>query len=167
MLKKISILLFLVLPLYVAAQDFKFGHINRQELLEAMPEATEAQKQLEDLVLKYRTETTRLEEELQTRYKEFQENQASLAPAIRSQREAELYQLQERIQSFGTLAQEELQKKQMELMIPIEDKINKAIQAVGAEGNFTYIFDLQSQAVLYYSAQSTDVLSLVKKKMNL
>jgi len=167
MLKKIVIILLFALPLSVFAQDLKFGHIDRAELLKVMPEALEAQKKLEDLVLSYRTETTKLETEFQTKLAEFQQNSTTLDPAIRSLRESELNKMYENIQSFTTLAQENLQKQQMEAMIPIENKINNALEAIGKEEGFMYIFDVQAQAILYFSPASIDVLPMVKKKLNL
>ena len=167
MLKKFAIILLLALPLSAFAQDLKFGHIDRTELLKIMPEAIEAQKKLESLVLEYRMKSAALEEELQKGFKEFQENQASLPAAVRADKEAALNQLYERIQSFGATAQEDLQKTQLELMAPIENKINNAIEAIGKEEGFMYIFDVQAQAILYFSTKSIDVLPLVKKKLNL
>ena len=167
MLKKIAIILLLALPLSAFAQELKFGHIDRTELLKVMPEALEAQKKLEDLVLSYRTETTKLETEFQTKLAEFQQNSATLDPAIRSLRESELNKMYENIQSFTTLAQENLQKQQMEAMIPIENKINNSLEAIGKEEGFMYIFDTQAQAILYFSPASIDVLPMVKKKLNL
>ena len=37
--------------------------------------------------------------------------------------------------------QEEIQKKQLELLKPFQDALLKAIEKVAKEGNFTYIFD--------------------------
>ncbi len=167
MLKKIALFLLFVLPLSVFAQELKFGHIDRQELLKIMPEAIEAQKSLEDLVLKYKTETTKLESEFQSKYADFQQNAQTLDPAIRTLRESELNKMYENIQSFTTAAQESLQKKQMELMLPIEEKVNKTLKTIGEEDGFMYIFDVQAQAILYYSPKSIDLLPAVKKKMNL
>lgn len=167
MLKKIALSLLFVLPLSVFAQELKFGHIDRQELLKVMPEAIEAQKSLEDLVLKYKTETTKLESEFQTKYADFQQNASTLDPAIRTLREGELNKMYENIQSFTTAAQEGLQKKQMELMLPIEEKVNKALKTIGEEQGFMYIFDVQAQPILYYSSKSIDMLPILKKKLNL
>ena len=167
MLKKIAIILLCILPLSGFAQDLKFGHIDRQELLKLMPEAAQATKTLEDLVLQYKTETSKLETELQTKYDEFQKTSATLDPAIKTLRENELNKMYENIQNFANVAQENLQKKQSELMLPIEDKINKTLKLVGEENNLMYIFDVQNQGLLYISPKSIDVLPLVKKKMGI
>jgi len=42
-----------------------------------------------------------------------------------------------------------------------------AIKSVGAEGKFTYIFDLAYPIVIYQGAPSEDVTPLVKAKLGL
>ena len=48
MLKKIALVLMLALPMGVFAQNLKFGHINAQEIVSAMPEFAKAQSLRED-----------------------------------------------------------------------------------------------------------------------
>ena len=45
------------------------------------------------------------------------------------------------------------------------DKYQKALDEVGKENKFIYIFDTTSQVILYTSEQSTDAAPLVKVKM--
>jgi len=174
-MKKIALFLLFALPLSVFAQDLKFGHIDRQEIIKVMPEYTVAQKTLEDLSLKYKEEISKLETEFQTKYTDFQQNGATLEATIKSSREAELQRMYNNIQDFTSKAQDDLQAKQVDLMKTISDKLNKAIKEVGSENGFIYIFDVQGEAnqeqvfssVLYFSSKSTDVLPLVKKKLNI
>ena len=49
MLKKIALVLMLALPMGVFAQNLKFGHINAQEIVSAMPEFAKAQSDIEAL----------------------------------------------------------------------------------------------------------------------
>ena len=173
--KKIVLFALFVLPLSIFAQDLKFGHIDRQEIIKVMPEFAAAQKSLEDLSLKYKEEIASLETEFQTKYSDFQQKSATLEAAIKSSREAELQRMYNNIQEFTSKAQDELQAKQVDLMKTISDKLNKAIQEVGKENGFLYIFDVQGEtnqeqafsSVLYFSPTSTDVLPLVKKKLNI
>ena len=174
-MKKIVLFALFVLPLSIFAQDLKFGHIDRGEIIKVMPEFTSAQKTLEDLSLKYKEEISKLETEFQKEYTEFQQNGATLAEAIKSSREANLQRMYNNIQEFTSKAQDDLQAKQVDLMKTITDKLNKAIKEVGNENGFLYIFDVQgptaeqafASSVLYYSPKSTDVLPLVKKKLNI
>ena len=175
MTKKIVLFALLVLPLSIFAQDLKFGHLDRQEMIKQMPEFTAAQKSLEDLSLKYKEEMTKLETEFQTKFADFQQNSATLAETIRASRESELQRMYNSIQDFAAKAQDDLQAKQTELMSGITTKLNKAIQEVGNENGFIYIFDVQGptnqeqsmSSVLFFSSKSTDVLPLVKKKLNI
>ncbi len=132
-----------------------------------MPEFAEAQKAFEELGLTYQTEFSKLQAELENKVLEYRQNLSSYDDAIKEVKESEIRNLQERMQAFGATSEESLQRKQMELMQPIEEKINKAIKEVGEENKFTYIFEIQSQALAYYSSQSIDVTPLVKKKFNI
>lgn len=73
----------------------------------------------------------------------------------------------QRIQKFEEIAMNEFKKAQDELLQPIMDKAHKAIQDVAKENSFTYIFDMNSGAILYASETSEDILPLVKKKLGI
>ena len=57
-----------------------------------------------------------------------------------------------------------LQAKEQELLKPIMDKVNQAIQDVAAEGGYAMIFDA---GVLLYAAEGTDVSAQVKSKLGM
>ena len=59
MLKKIALVLLLALPMGVFAQNLKFGHINAQEIVSAMPEFAKAQSDIEALDKELRKNSTR------------------------------------------------------------------------------------------------------------
>ena len=61
-----------------------------------------------------------------------------------------------------------MQKKQAELLAPIETKINEAITKVGDENGFIYIFDVTNPGTFaYMSSKSINVLPLVKVKLGI
>ena len=73
-----------------------------------------------------------------------------------------------RAQEFQTTSEQDMQKKQQELMAPILQKANDAITAVGQEQGFTYIFDLDSTPIPYVNeTTSTDVTAAVKAKLGI
>jgi len=43
--------------------------------------------------------------------------------------------------------------------------VRKAITDVAVENNYTYIFDLSAQSIIYQSPKSNDITALVKKKL--
>ena len=65
------------------------------------------------------------------------------------------------------MASQDIQKQQEALFAPIQQKLMDAIKSVGAEGKFTYIFDLAYPIVIYQGAPSEDVTPLVKAKLGL
>ena len=167
-MKKLLIAVVCMLSVSSFAQDLKFGHINTQDLIGVMPEFQSAQKELEDTRLMYVTEMQKLETEFQSKYTALSQEAEKLDPAIRASRQAEVEKMYENMQNFQQTAQDNLQKKQMELMIPITEKVKKIVAQVGEEMKLIYIFDMQEGTpILYHSAQSVDVLPAVKKKLGL
>ena len=76
MLKKIALLMMLVLPMGVFAQNLKFGHINAMEIVSAMPEYTKAQSELQALNKQLGQDLQRTQEEFNKKYQEFQQAMA-------------------------------------------------------------------------------------------
>ena len=92
MLKKIALVLLLALPMGVFAQNLKFGHINAQEIVSAMPEFAKAQSDIEALDKQLTSELQRTQEEFNKKYQEFQQAIAkdSLPANIAERRQKEL-----------------------------------------------------------------------------
>ncbi len=149
------------------AQQLKFGHINSQELLKAMPEYDSAQVQMQRFTQDLQNQMDELQVEYNKKLQDYQQQMDQLTDLIRKTKEEELMRLQKSIQDFQVAAQQEMQKKQQELMQPIIDKANQAIKDVARENGFIYIFDVASGSILYYSEKSVDILPLVKKKLGI
>ena len=166
MLKKIALLLMLVLPMSVFAQ--KFGHIKTQEILTAMPEYTKAQTDIQTLQKQYDDDMKRVADELQKKFAAYQQEQANLPKNIQERRQKELQELNERGMQMQQDAQQELQQSWMQMLEPIAKKIDDAIKAVGQEGGYVYIFDLNATQIPFVNETlSTDVTSAVKAKLGL
>jgi len=105
--------------------------------------------------------------EFNKKYQYYLEKQDSLSSIAKKAKEEELQQLQERVQNYQTTAQQDLQKREAELLKPIQDKAKKAIEDVAKENGFIYVFDASGGLLLYYSDKSTDILPMVKKKLGI
>jgi outer membrane protein len=146
----------------------KIGHINTQEVLQLMPERDSAAKIYE----KFNAEITKNFESMNVVYNNLLETYTkqkdSLSSFIRSAKEAELVDMQGKIQNFQTVAQQELDKKQTELMAPIVDKLKKTIKAVAESNKFTYIIDAAGGTLVYFPEdESLNILPLVKAKLGI
>jgi len=150
------------------AQNFKFGHINNDELIQSMPEFDSATVKLE----KFRKELINALElmsvELNTKNEAYLKDSKNLSDIVKQTKEQELIDMQKRIQDFQGNAQQQLQNKQTEVFQPIYVKVDKAIKDIGKENGFLYVFDVAKGALLYFDeAKSINVLSLVKTKLGL
>lgn len=166
MLKKIALLLLLIAPMSVFAQ--KFGHVKFAEILTVMPEYTKAQTDIQAQQKQYEDEMKRASDELTKKFTEYQQEQANLPKNIQERRQKELQELNEKGMQFQADAQQQLQKAYAEMMEPIYKKIDDAIKAVGQEGGYVYIFDLNRTDIAFVNESlSTDVTPAVKGKLGL
>ncbi len=150
------------------SQNYKFGHINSDELIQAMPEFDTAQVKLE----KFRKELVNALElmtvELNNKNDAYTKESKNLTDIVKQTKEQELIDLNKRIQEFQQNAQEQLQNKQVELFQPIYTKVDKAIKDVGKENGFLYVFDVAKGALLYFDeTKSTNIAPLAKAKLGL
>ena len=170
MLKKIALVLMLALPMGVFAQNLKFGHINAQEIVSAMPEFAKAQSDIEALDKQLTSELQRTQEEFNKKYQEFQQAIAkdSLPANIAERRQKELQDMMHRQEQFQQEAQQQMQKAQADAMAPIYKKLDDAIKAVGAAEGVIYIFDLARTPVAYVNeSQSINLTPKVKTQLGI
>ena len=149
------------------ASPLKLAHINTQELLQAMPERDSAQVKMEKETKKLQDEMETMKVELNKKYQDFLAKEKTYSDLIKQTKQAEMQDMQQRIQEFQTTAEQELQKLRSEIFKPVLDKANKAISDVSKENGFTYVFDISAGAVIYHADNSTDMLPLVKAKLKL
>ena len=162
-MKKIIITLMLIAPMALSAQ--KFGHINTQELFTQMPEVAQIKLQMDTVQGQYEAQLASMNEELQKKIQDYQSQEATMADAIKQIRQQELQEMNQRIQLFYQTAEQEIQKKQQELLTPVHERMSKAIKAVGDREGYTYIFD--SAAMVHIGADAVDVTPAIKKELGI
>lgn len=170
MLKKIAIALMLIIPMSVAAQTLKFGHVATSEIIPLMPEFTAAQSEMEKFQKTFDEEMKRLEDEFNKKLQEFQTANAdgNLPANIQERRQKELTDLSQRAEQYQQDFMQQGQQKQAELLNPIYQKVDKAIKEVGEAEGYIYIFNISTTAIPYINeSQSTDVSAKVKAKLGI
>ena len=160
-MKKLIIFLLMILPLGVFAQEAKVALVNSQEIMMAMPEITAMQETMKQMNDKYAGEMKTMEDEFQKKYTD------SMTENIKLRRTQELEDIRQRVENFTQVAQQDMNKKQQELLAPIQDKLRNAIKAVGDEKGYAYIFDNNPVIVLYTGNAAIDATPLVKAKLGL
>lgn len=164
-MKKLLVMLLMLAPMAAFAQ--KFGHVNSQEIIQAMPEFTKARADLEALTKQYDADLKSMQEELQKKSEAYEKEQATLPANIKQRRETELQEMYQKIQQSYQDNQQALAKEQNEKMQAITAKVLEAIKAVGDAGGYVYIMDMGSGIPYISNTQSTDVTKDVKAKLGL
>lgn len=164
-MKHILLLAFVALLGMTDAVAQKFGHLDAQDILLTLPERAEAQTSIEAAAAEYETEVSRMQSELETKFADYQAKAATWPDAIRQQKERELQQLDAGLQEFGMTIQNDLTQMEQQLLAPMIERVRDAIEAVGKEQGFTYIFDTSTGVTLYNGGE--DVTDLVKTKLGM
>lgn len=168
MLKKFALVIMLILPMGVFAQNLKFGHINAMEIITTMPEYTKAQNDLKALSDQLGKELQRTQEEFNKKYQEFMQEKDSLPVNIAERRQKELEDMMQRQQQFQEKAQQDMEKAQNDILAPVYKKLDDAIKAVGASEGIVYIFDLARTAIPYVNeSQSINLNTKVKAQLGI
>lgn len=165
MIKKLVLAVAVALALPVVANAQKFGIVNPDEIISQLPEFTTMQTQIEEASKSYESEFEKLREELDKKYTEFQSLPEDTPQSIKDRRIAEIQELDGKMQQFRNTAQQDLQRQQQTLFAPIEQKLIDAINAVGQEGGFTFIF--QDGQAAYTGKDVINVTPEVKAKLGL
>jgi len=151
------------------AQSLKFGHINSDELIQALPEFDSANVSLENFRKDLINALELMTVELNNKSDAYNKESKNLSELVRASKEQELVDMNRRIQEFQTNAQQQLQEKQAALFQPIMAKVDKAIKDVGKENGFIYILTVgQGSSLVYFDeTKSTNVMVLAKAKLGL
>lgn len=167
---KLLIPLLLILASFtvqIQAQVQKCGHVNSNELLEAMPEWKEAERSIETL-------QTQLKSQYDSKISEYQQfatslqekvNAGTIAQAELDTEKRKLFELEQSIAKFELDLQQQILKREESLLAPIITKAQDAIKMVAEENGFTYVFDTTIAGALLYAMPSEDITALVKAKL--
>ncbi len=148
--------------------QIKIGHINSTELFMAMPERDSAMLVLEQQKQAILKQSEELSVEYNRKLELYINQRDSLSPLVVKTKEDELRDFQNRIRTFETAADQEMQNKQQTIFQPIFDKAQEAIKTVAKENGFKYILDVSQGYILYFpEEESYDILSLVKTKLGI
>lgn len=168
MLKKLLILFIAVAPLAAMAQEVKIATINVQEIFAAMPEISGIETQLAAKQEEIRKNIQALEEEYSKKLEEFEANPAA-SDAVRQDQQKQIAQLGERYQVYMQNGQQEFEQLRQQLLEPVNRKIFEAINAVGSENNYTFVYDISSMQspIVYFSPSAVDATPQVKTKLGI
>ncbi|MBP5797421.1 MAG: OmpH family outer membrane protein [Bacteroidales bacterium] len=152
---------------FANAQTVKIAHVNTNEVMNAMPERTKAEKNLENYYNELQDQLKVMYTEYQTKLQEYQANAETMSNLVKQSKEKELVDIESRITAFQANAESEFENKRAELLAPLLEKIQNAINTVGKEKGYTYILDVATGAAVYIGTDAVDVTKDVKAKLGI
>lgn len=151
----------------------KFGRVDLAAIVTAMPEYKEAEANLQVYGKDLQDQLEQIQVEFNNRYLEYEKNVATYSDSVRQLKERELTELQQRFQDFQQVAQQDMQKKEAELINPVYTKANDAVKAVSTRGGYLAVFNTAgdqpaSAGLAYFNPESlTDITPEVKKELGI
>jgi len=153
-----------------ASHTQKIGFADPAYIFSQMPQYKQIESEMKTHCDQLQAQAKAKYGEYETKLKAYQAGAATMVDAVRRDKETELTQLQENIQKFQQDAQASLQRKEADLMAPINTKIGNAIEEVAKENAYTFILNPQIQGsidVLLYGDEKFDISLLVLKKLGI
>ncbi len=146
----------------------KIAYINSTIVMEQLPEAQDAQKQMDALAQQWQTELNQMANDLQKKVEDYDKRKLIMSDKRRAEVEKELQERDKKIvdfrnQKFGTNG--EMFTKQNELMKPIQEKIFKAVKDIADEESYDYVVDRSSSTMLLYASTKHDLTQKVITKL--
>lgn len=153
-----------------AAAAPKIGWTNVDYVMTLLPDYKKIENELQIQQQQIEKAMQEKSKEFEDKYKAYQANASKWSEIIRADKEKELNRLQTDFQDFQRTSQESLQKKQQQLLQPVMVKIQGAIDAVGKDNGYTYIFNMDAGAnttpiILFAGSEDLNVSNLILKKL--
>lgn len=160
--------LMLVFAAASAWGQVKIGYISSEAIMKQLPDAQDAQKQLDALVAQWQAELNKMQADWKQKYEDYDRKKLIMTDQRRADTERELRELDQKIadyrnQKFGQNG--ELFQKQEELMKPIQDRVFAAIQEIAQEDGYDYIFDKSGEILLMYTNEKLDLTQKVLDRL--
>lgn len=165
-MKKVLLLIAAIVLFSISnnAEAQKYGHVNSNEILEAMPGIDSLEIKLKAYQEELQTMYENMVTELQQKKDKYDREVGTMSATVRQIRESELETMANNLQMFQSKAPEDLEDKQYELAKPFQDAIQNAINKVAKEHGYAYIFDTK---ILLYYGNGDDITPLVKKELGI
>jgi outer membrane protein len=144
----------------------KIVYVNSQKIIAQAPGRADAEAQFQKEMDQYKAQVQKMGDTLKTQIADYQKNQSTMTPAARTAREKDLGGKQQAYQQKVQELEQTAQQREAELVRPIMEQINKIIEQIRTENNYSFILDAGSQAGVVVAADSSlDITDQVIKRL--
>lgn len=161
-------LLFMVLfaPAFLCAQTTEFGYFSLKEVMDSLPEYSEAQNNYNSLLELCDAEIAQCEETLTRNYVSFLDGQNTFPEPILRRRQKELQEQVDRNVVLRDQLNEWLVQAHDSLFNPIVKKIDAAIERVCLRNNLAYAIDTDKEAYRFvHPDYGVNITKLIVKEV--
>ena len=148
----------------VANAQQKIGYINADEVVQLMPEAAAVQTQLDQYQQSLYQNAQDKQVALNEAVAKFYKDSATMSPSMKEVKRTELQKQVQDLNGEDQKIQNQFEQKRTELSIPIQKKLQAAIDDVAKENGYAYII---AREALIIVPTSGDIGPLVRKKLGL
>jgi outer membrane protein len=163
----LALLLGLLVCVSANAQT-KIAHINSEAIMQALPEAIDAQKTLDGLVAGWEAELQKMQADWKKKFDDYDKRKLILTDQARAEKEKELRDLDQAVSDFRNKKfgqNGELFQKQTEVMKPIQNKMFQVLEDIAKEDGYDYVFDKSGEILLLYANPQRDLTQKVLQRM--
>src|SRR3989442_1634306 len=121
--------------------SLKIGFISSRQILQQTPGYAAAESTFNKEVQGFRDEVQKLQQQLDSAVRVFDQQVIALSPAAKQQKQKDLQQLQQKFEQRSNDLQGRAQQREQELLQPIQARVNAVIQGLRAEGSYALIFE--------------------------
>jgi outer membrane protein len=158
-MKNIVLVLAVSFLVVTTTQAQKFAYVDTDYILNKIPEFKQAQDKLDDFSADWQKEIEGKYADVEQMYRSYQQEQVLLTDEMKTKREEAIIAKENAAKNlqqkyFGPTG--DLYAKRQELIKPIQDKIQNAIQQLAANNKYQIIFDSSSDLILLYKDNNLD-----------
>jgi outer membrane protein len=136
----------------VATQTPKFAYVDSRVILQRAPGSAAIQAQITKERADAQASVTKMQDSLRTMYDLYLKEQPTLSATQKEQREKTLQQRNADFDQKVSQLDQEMQKRQYDLIQPMMAQIREVLDAIRNEESFTFIFDVGNDPGLIVAA---------------
>ena len=146
----------------------RYGFVDMEYIMNNIPAYEAAQEQLQQQSAQWEQEIQNIYKEVEQLYQNYQKESVFLSQEMKTEREEEIIALEGKAKSlqrkyFGP--EGEMAKRQQELIQPIQENVDEAIQTIADEENIDAVFDKSGSAGVVYVKPRQDISDMVLERL--
>lgn len=147
-----------------SVQAQKYACVNVDMVLHSIPDYNQVLNRLNRYTAEWQEELEAKQQEIDLLRQDYQQEAYLLPDNLKQRRQAEITTKETELralqrQYFGPGG--ELEQKRVELMKPVQDRVNNAIERVAREKNYAFVFDKSVAGTIVYVSDKYDISNQV------